>query len=95
MNKTLGVKIVYRNEALKPVSEKVYLLREYTDMLRAELLRLIADIEDMAYQANDNKQKSEWSDESWAAFCKIKHKLLDKAGDVGRLPDNLVECEER
>lgn len=64
-------------------------------MIRADLLRLITDVEDMVYQANDNKQKEEWSDESWAAFCRIKHKLLDKAGEIGRLPDNIFEYPEK
>jgi len=58
------------------------------EMVRADLLRLITDVEDLVYQANGNKPKNEWTDESWAAFCRIKHKLLDKAGDIGRLPDN-------
>lgn len=63
-------------------------------MIRADLLRLITDVEDMAYRFNDNKPKEEWSDESWADFCRIKHKILDKAGDIGRLPDNIFEYSE-
>lgn len=63
-------------------------------MVRADLLRLITDVEDLVYRANGNKPKDEWSDESWADFCRIKHKLLDKAGDVGRLPDNIFEYSE-
>lgn len=58
-------------------------------MLRADLLRLITDVEDMVYMMNGNKPKDEWADETWASFCRIKHKLLDKAGDIGRLPDNI------
>lgn len=61
-------------------------------MLHADLLRLISDVEDMAYKLNHGKPKSEWTDESWSAFCCIKHKLLDKAGEIERLPQNLVEC---
>ncbi len=64
-------------------------------MVRADLLRLITDVEDLVYQANGNKPKNEWTDESWAAFCRIKHKLLDKAGDIGRLPDNQFEYTEK
>lgn len=59
-------------------------------MLRADLLRLVTDVEDLAYLACDNRDKSEWPDDIWAAFCKIKHKLLDKAGDIGRLPENIM-----
>lgn len=39
MEKKLGVKVVYRNEKLDPVYEMTYSLKEYTDMLRADLLR--------------------------------------------------------
>jgi len=46
-------------------------------------------VEDMVYRANDNKPKTEWSGELWEDFCRIKHKLLDKAGDIGRLPENV------
>lgn len=90
----IGVKVTYRNEKLDPVYEKSYSLREYTEMIRADLLRLITDVEDMVYRMNGNKPKEEWSDESWEAFCRIKHKILDKAGDIGRLPDNVFECSE-
>ena len=39
MEKKLGVKVIYRNEKLDPVYEMTYSLKEYTDMLRADLLR--------------------------------------------------------
>lgn len=91
MHQNLGVKIVYRNEKKEPVFEREYSLNDYCDMLREDLLRIITDVEDVLYIANDNKRKDEWSDSVWASFCKIKHKLLDKAGDIGRLPKNLIE----
>lgn len=90
-DKKLGVVVVYRNKDMEPVYSKTYSLEEYTDMLRADLLRLITDVEDLCYSANRNKAKEEWSDETFAAFNKIKHKLLDKAGDIGRLPTNITE----
>ena len=43
-------------------------------MIRADLLRVITDVEDLVYLLNNSKPKNEWSDESWAAFCRIKHK---------------------
>lgn len=89
--KDIGVKVTYRNDKLEPVYEKSYSLREYVEMIRADLLRIITDVENMAYRANGNKPKDEWSDESWSEFCRTKHKLLDKAGDIGRLPDNIFE----
>lgn len=91
MRDNLKVQVTYYNEQLEPQYRKTYQLSEYTDMLRIDLLRLITDVEDMVYALNENKPKSEWTNESWAAFCKVKHKLLDKAGDISRLPDNIVE----
>ena len=85
----MDVKIRYLNEKREFVSEKTYPLSDYTDMIRVDLLRLITDVEDLCYAANGNRVKAEWSDETWSAFCKIKHKLLDKAGEIGRLPENL------
>lgn len=83
------VKVVYRNEKLEPVYEREYSLKEYTEMLRIDLLRIISDVEELVYALNGNKPKEQWSDETWGLFCRIKHRLLDKAGDIGRLPDTL------
>lgn len=89
----LKVKVVYRDRNLNPTSEKTYLLHDYTDMLKMNILRIIADIEDLVYITNGNKPKDEWSDDTWTAFQRIRHKLLDKAGSIGRLPDDLVGDE--
>ena len=91
MKKELGVKITYLNKNLDPVYEKSYLLGDYTEMLRSDLLRLISDVEDLVYIATGNKPKDDWPDELWSSFHKIKHKILDKAGDIGRLPNNIFE----
>ena len=74
MDTNLKVQVVYRNERLEPVYDKTYALKDYTDMLRADLLRLVTDVEDMAYHACGNADKSEWPDDVWASFCRIKHK---------------------
>ena len=89
--KHLNVKITYRNSKLEPVSTQLYDLKDYTDMLRNDLLKVITDIEDGLYIATGNKTKDEWPDEVWGGFTRIKHKLLDKAGAIGRLPENIVE----
>ena len=92
---SLGVKITYRNEKLEPVYERTYSLQEYADMVRMDLLRLITDVEELVYEMNDGKPREEWTDQSKAIFCKVKHKLLDKAGDIGRLPQNIFELHQR
>lgn len=89
----LGVQVVYRNKNMEPVYSRTYSITEYTEMIRTDLLRLVTDIEDLCYAANKNKPKEEWSDETFSAFNKIKHKLLDKAGDIGRMPENMVEIK--
>lgn len=86
----LKVKVVYRDCNLNPTSEKTYLLHDYTDMLRMDILRAVTDVEDLVYIATGNKPKDEWNDETWTAFQRLRHKLLDKAGSIGRLPDNIV-----
>lgn len=90
-DKNLGVRVVYRNQRLEPIYTKEYTLEEYTDMLQNDLRWLVTDLENLCYDASGNKPKSEWGDRLWVAFNMIKHKLLDKAGDIGRLPGNLYE----
>ena len=89
----LKVKVVYRNKELNPTSEQVYCIQDYTDMLRLDLMRIVTDVEDLVYMANGNKNKDEWSDDTWTLFQKIRHKLLDKAGAIGRLPNDIVRDE--
>lgn len=89
--RSLGVKVTYRNRNMTQVYTKTYSLDEYTKMLHTDLLRLVTDIEDLCFTVNDGKPKEEWSEETFTAFNKIKHKLLDKAGDIGRMPENMVE----
>ena len=84
------VHIVYRNSKLQPVADELYDLTEYALMVKNDLVRLITDIEDLTYAATNGLPKSEWEDSIWAKFSVIKHKLLDKAGEMQRLPANLV-----
>lgn len=86
----LCVCVTYRNKDMEPTYSKVYTLSEYTDMLRTDLMKMVSDVENLCYAANGNKPKEEWSDETFSGFCLIKHKLLDKAGDIGRLPANMT-----
>jgi hypothetical protein len=89
----LGVRVVYRNRQMEPTYSRVYSLKEYTEQLQSDLQRVISDVESLCYEANGNKEKEEWTDETFVGFNKIKHKLLDKAGEIGRITDNLVVRE--
>ena len=82
------VKVTYRNEDLVPVCIKEYALGEYTDLLKNNLMRIITDVEDVLYEAT-GRQKDGWSPAIAAKFGKIKHKLLDNAGEISRLPINI------
>ena len=83
------VKIEYKNKDLETVVEKEYDFIDYTEMLNLELKRILMDIEDAFYCFSGNKQKSEWSPEMTEKFQKIRHKLLDQANAIKRLPENL------
>ena len=91
----LGVHIVYRNDRMEVVDQKDYTLEAYTEMIRASLFQIVSDVEELAYEANDNKPREQWMDETWRLFSRIKHRLLDHAGDIGRLPDTVYSREGR
>lgn len=84
------VKIEYKNQNLETVVEKEYDLISYTEMLNMELMRLIMEVEDAFYAFSGNKQKSDWSPETTERFKKIRHKMLDTANAIKRLPGNLT-----
>jgi hypothetical protein len=52
-------------------------------------LKVISDVEDLVYTLTGGKQKAEWPDDAALIFNKVKHKLLDKCGEISRLPENL------
>ena len=83
------VKIEYKNKDLETIVEKEYEFVDYTEMLNLELKRVLMDIEDAFYYFSGNKQKKDWSPELTERFQKIRHKLLDQANAIRRLPENL------
>lgn len=89
------VDVIYRDETLEPTWRKTYTLEEYTSMLKLDLFRLITDVEDLVYALNDYKPRSEWSDDAWSRFQAIRHKMLDKAGDIGRLSETIRTVETK
>lgn len=90
----LKAQITYKNKDMKTVSKCEYDLRDYTDMLSLDLKRIITDIEDLVYIASGSKSKDGWAENELIAFEKIKHKILDKAGEIGRLPENIFDADE-
>ena len=86
----LNVHITHRNSKLQPVADEMFTLEEYTSVLGNDILRMITDVEDIIYTVLDGNQKEDWPDEVWGKFSKLKHKLLDEAGAIRRLPENLI-----
>lgn len=80
------VKIEYKNKNMETIVEKEYDFIQYTEMLRMELMRVILDIEDAFYYFTGEEQKDNWDEETSRRFKKIRHKLLDQANAVKRLP---------
>lgn len=84
------VTIQYKNKDLETVVEKEYDFISYTEMLNLELKRLIMEVEDAFYVFSGNKQKEDWPEEMKKRFDKIRHKMLDQANAIKRLPQNLA-----
>jgi len=87
------VKIEYKqkdeNGELQTVVEKEYDFLDYTDMLNLEIKNILIDIENAFYHFEGNKQKDDWSKEGKERFKIIRHKMLDKANAIKRLPETL------
>jgi len=83
------VKIEYKNDAMETVVEKEYSFPEYTEMLRLNLLRVIGDVEEAFYSFSGYKRKEDWDPDLLEKFKRIRHKMLDEANDIMRLPQTL------
>lgn len=84
-----GVELEYRNKDLEVVSHRECNLSDFSELLKNTAVRLISDVEDLAYRATDGKGKDEWPQDVMASFTKLRHKLLDMAGEIERLSKNL------
>ena len=83
------VKITYKNKSLETISQREVSLVDYCKEQRQNLMHIIADVESAFYLLQPNKNKDEWSAETMEAFQKIRHKVLDSANNVERLPKNI------
>ena len=86
----LSVHITHRNNKLQPVADELFSLDEYSTILANDVLRMITDVEDIIYCATGGTPREDWPDEVWGKFSRLKHKMLDEAGAMKRLPENLV-----
>ena len=91
------VKVTYRNKDSSEQREWTYDFKQYTEMMKRELMRIIMEVEDTIYHLQGSRSKDEWDTETMERFQKIRHKLLDQANAIERLPGSLlyrgVSCE--
>lgn len=83
------VNIVYKNRSLENVAQKSYPLVDYCQEQKLNLMHAITDVENAFYTFQGDKSKDEWSPEAMQTFQMIRHKLLDAANSIVRLPQNL------
>lgn len=85
----LTVKVVYLNKNMEQVNEKTYSLKDYVKSLKLELMRIIMDVEDLVYKTT-KESKDNWNADVMSSFNRIRHKVLDQANAIERLPQNLL-----
>lgn len=83
------VKVSYRNKESADLREWTYDFKQYTEMMKRELMRIIMEVEDTIYHLQGSRSKDEWDSETMEHFQKIRHKLLDQANAIERLPQTL------
>lgn len=83
------VKIEYKNQDMETVVEKEFDFLDYTMLINLDLKKILGNIESAFSYFNDCKPKEEWSPESKKMFMEIRHKILDQANAIRRLPETL------
>lgn len=83
------VNIVYKNRSLESVSQKSYPLADYCQEQKLNLMHIITDVENAFYNMQNNQSKDDWTPDAMETFQHIRHKLLDAANSIERLPKNL------
>lgn len=83
------VNIIYKNRALEPVKQKSYSLQDYCQEQKIKLMHTIMDVENAFYRLQNEKCKDDWDVDTMNEFQHIRHKLLDAANGIERLPKQL------
>ena len=89
VNDDLSVVTDIRNRNGEFIEQRNDRFVTYTNMLSLEIKRIITDIEDVFYDCQGGKDKDHWDSEAQQKFSKLRHKLLDTANAIDRLPKNL------
>jgi len=83
------VTIEFKNKDMETVLEREYDFVDYTAMLDRELKRVLKNVEDAFFYFSNYKPKEEWDKDLLERFDIIRHKMLDQANAIKRLPQNL------
>lgn len=89
MDNTCTVLIQHKTKDGEVYLEKEYSLADYTKLVASEMIYLVVDVENAFYEYEGQKNKAEWSKNGKKRFGEIRHKILDYANSVKRLPENL------
>jgi len=68
------VKVAYRSKDMTDTREWTYDFKQYTEMMKRELMRIIMEVEDTIYHLQGSRSKEEWDTETMEHFQKIRHK---------------------
>ena len=84
----IRVRSMYRNKDMEIVDQQDLTLEEWAALQKNRLMKLVAEAEDLAYRATDGKSKEEWPRDVMESFLRLRHRILDAAGEADRLPQN-------
>ena len=76
----MRVKIDYRDKNLEVVNSETYHLEDYCHLLSQRTLSTLYQVEEVL--------------EGKLEFRKLRHFLFDLAGDISRLPDNIIDQDQ-
>lgn len=57
-----------------------------------DLFRALGEIEELC-EMMTGQSKGDWDDDELLAFERVRRRILNRAGAIGRLPDNLIKEE--
>ena len=83
------VRISFKNKDMETVVEKEYDFLDYTMLINLDLKKILGLIENAFIYMNGGNTKEQWSKDVLDRFNDIRHKLLDQANAVRRLPETL------
>lgn len=89
MESDYTVKVDYVSNQTGERFQRVYPFAGYMNNMAFELKQVLYETENVFFELEDHKDRAEWSEDSKAAFGKIRRKLLNSINSVQRLPETL------